>query len=428
MLFKKRTVFIIILVVSVLGLFVIQYQYLRLGLNLAKVQFAKKIELVNKDLKKELAGVNKLTFMMGSAMTNDSTSFTVDIDSVREASNFFLKDFIKYKLALSGIDADFSYGLFSRDSVTYLSAPSNIISENGRLIYPVELEGYLPGLVQRDLILELRFMDMNSYFLSKLNGLTIPSLIFFVAIILVVVWILRSFYWQRNLITTTNEFINNLTHELKTPVFSIGLATKILEEHATAHDKPIVDLIRQETERLKNHIDKVLDIGNLEQGKKVFVLTRTDFRPILTRICKAFEALSSLENVDFSCAVEPGEFYINTAADHLENAINNILDNAKKYSENPIIKLSAKTEGKKLKIVIIDNGIGIDKKNLPKVFNKYYRVTNGNLYKTKGYGLGLSYAKRVVEGHRGRISIESVLGQGTTVTVSVPLSDHGKEI
>jgi two-component system phosphate regulon sensor histidine kinase PhoR len=309
-----------------------------------------------------------------------------------------------------------------------LSTPSNIISKNGRLIYPVELEGYLPGLVQRDLILELRFMDMNSYFLSKLNGLTIPSLIFFVAIILVVVWILRSFYWQRNLITTTNEFINNLTHELKTPVFSIGLATKILEEHVSAQDKPVVDLIRQETERLKNHIDKVLDIGNLEQGKKVFVLTKTDFRPILTRLCKAFEALSSLENVDFSCALESGDFHINAAADHLENAINNILDNAKKYSENPIIKLSAKTEGKKLKIVISDNGIGIDKKNLPKVFNKYYRVTNGNLYKTKGYGLGLSYAKRVVEGHRGKITIESSLGQGTTVTLSLPLSDHGKEI
>jgi two-component system phosphate regulon sensor histidine kinase PhoR len=331
-------------------------------------------------------------------------------------------------LALSGIDADFSYALFSRDSVTYLSAPSNIISKNGRLMYPVELEGYLPDLVQRDLILELRFMDMNSYFLSKLNGLTIPSLIFFVALILVVIWILRSFYWQRKLITTTNEFINNLTHELKTPVFSIGLATKILEAHATAQEKPIVDLIRQETERLKNHIDKVLDIGNLEQGKKIFEMSKTDFRPILSRLCKEFEALSSIEQVDFSSEMESGEFYINAAANHLENAINNILDNAKKYSENPVIKLSAKKEGKKLKIVISDNGIGIDKKNLSKVFNKYYRVTNGNLYKTKGYGLGLSYAKRVVEGHRGKITIDSILGQGTTVTLTVPLIDHGKEI
>ncbi len=428
MVFKKRTFYIAILVISIIGLFVVQYQYLRVGLNLAKVQFSKKVETVNQGLQDELKGVNKLTFMIGTTMTNDSTYFTVDIDSVREASAYFLKDFIKYKLALGGIDTDFTFALFSRDSTFYLKSPAKLGQEKELMKYPIEMQGYLPGLVHEDLVLELQFMDLNSYFLSKLNGLTIPSLIFFIAIILVVIWILRSFYWQNNFITTTNEFINNLTHELKTPVFSIGLATKILEEEGDAKNKPVVAIIRQEVERLKKHIDKVLDIGNLEQGKKAIQLTKMNIRPLLEKLCAEFNALSSLEKFEFTYNLQPGNYIVNSAPAHLENAINNVLENAKKYASDPKIELSAEKEEKRLRIRVSDNGIGIAQKDLHKVFKKYYRVPNGDLYKTKGYGLGLSYAKRVVDGHKGKITIVSDLEKGTVVTIIIPLIQNGEKI
>src|SRR5690606_22549005 len=99
--------------------------------------------------------------------------------------------------------------------------------------------------------------------------------------------------------TTTNDFINNLTHELKTPVFSIGLASKILEEDVTEDKKPVVELIRRETERLKGHIDKVLELSSLESGKKLMQFTEIDFRPILFKLCEDFALLAKHENVDF---------------------------------------------------------------------------------------------------------------------------------
>src|SRR5690606_11679805 len=109
--------------------------------------------------------------------------------------------------------------------------------------FPIVLQGYLPDLVENRLILELQFRDLSTYFLFQLNGLTLPSLLFLAGIVAVIIWVLRTYYWQRNLITHTNEFINNLTHELKTPVFSIGRASKILDESATETQKPVIKII-----------------------------------------------------------------------------------------------------------------------------------------------------------------------------------------
>ena len=109
---------------------------------------------------------------------------------------------------------------------------------------------------------------------------------------------------------------------------------------------------------------------------------------------------------------------------HLENAINNLLDNAKKYSKDPIIKLLTEAKNKTLYITIIDNGEGIAKKDKQRIFQKYYRVLDGNLYKVKGYGLGLSYVKKVVQNHKGKILLESEVGEGTKISIQLPLINH----
>lgn len=216
---NKRQLYIGVLVISVLGLFIVQYQYLRIGLNLAKVQFDRKIAYAIEDIRADLYVENQLTFLMAQSFTHDDY-FRLSNDSLIDASSHFLYDYIKNDLVSNGIETDFSYRLYTRDSVISLEAPNMLDENNDQLVrYPMLLEGFLPELVEKPIILELQFHDLNTYFLSQLNGLTLPSLIFIIAIILVIIWILRSFYWQRNVITTTNDFINNFTHELKTPVF-----------------------------------------------------------------------------------------------------------------------------------------------------------------------------------------------------------------
>ncbi len=418
---KGRNIYIILFSIAVLGLFIVQYQYLKIGLNLAKVQFNKNIVAASQVIKSDLSTENELTFLIGKSITKDGTYFAVSLDSVQDASSHFLNDFLKDRLAAKGITTNFSYQIISKDSTYYLHSPKVFDTKEKINTYPIELEGYLSRLVDKRLVLELQFNDINTYFLSQLNGLTIPSLIFMLTIIIVVVWVLKSFYWQRKIIVTTNEFINNLTHELKTPVFSIGLATKLLEKDSTEQQEPIIVLIRQQIDRLKIHIDKVLELGSLESSRSVFNLKRVDFSQNLQRICEEFSMLSKLEEAIFTYELPNQELLIKAESSHLENAINNLLDNAKKYSKNPEIKLVAEVKQKKLFITIIDNGEGISKKDKARIFQKYYRVTEGDLYKVKGYGLGLSYVKKVIKNHNGKIYLESELGKGTKITIAIPL-------
>lgn len=418
---KRRQLYILVFIVSILGLFVVQIQFLRIGLNLAKVQFDKKVSEAGLHIKADLADRNQLTFLIEQALNRDSTYFTLSADSIADASRHFLNDFIKHRLTEEGIEADYSYRLFTRDSTYYLTSPQTFKANSEIITYPFEIEGYLKKNLDKQILLELQFRDLNNYFFFQLNGLTIPSLIFIIAIIAVVIWVLRSFYWQRSVITTTNEFINNLTHELKTPVFSIGLASKMLNEKVTEEDKPLVATIREQSERLKIHIDKVLELGSLESQKKFFNLKKIDFKPHLEALCQSFQSIAKLENIPFRYVLEGDDYYIVAETIHLENAINNLLDNARKYGDNGQITLSASKTEKTFKIEVKDSGQGIAEKEKNKIFKKYYRVSQGDIHKTKGYGLGLTYVREVVKKHKGTITFESELGKGSTVTLKIPL-------
>ena len=423
MILNRRRLNITIFIAAVIGLFVVQYQYLKIGLNLAKAQFNRNIGVASKDIQQDLLTENQLSFLVGQAITNNDSYFNLSLDSIQDASSRFLNDFISHRLTENGIETDFSYRLVTRDSSYYLKSPKVFETDTDLITFPIGIEGYLPELIKKDIILELQFKDLNSYFLSQLNGLTIPSLLFMVIIIIIFIWVLRSVYWQHQVITTTNAFINNLTHELKTPVFSIGLATKILEDGIEPTKKPIVQIIRQQIERLNHHIDKVLELGKLESQKKVFKLDEIDFKPNLAKICNDFETLSKLENIKFSYELVGENYFIKAQVSHLENAISNLLDNAQKYSEEPIIDLKAFINKDRLFIAVSDNGIGIDNNEKELIFKKYYRVANGNVHKVKGYGLGLSYVKEVIKKHKGKISVESQPGYTTTFEINIPLSN-----
>jgi len=417
--FKKG--YIIIFIISVIGLAFIQYQYLKVGLNLAKVQFNSKAGQAVQAIKQDLNHQNELTFLMEQAITKDSSYFKMSVDSIQDASRYFLNDFLVDRLMQSGIKSEFNYRLFKNDSTVYLTSPNYKVSDEEQLKFPIVLSGYLPDKINERLILELQFEDLNNYFLSQLNGLTIPSLIFIMAIILVVIWVLRSLYWQRSVITTTNDFINNLTHELKTPVFSIGLATKLLSEKATDETKPIVAIIREQNNKLKVQIEKVLDLAGLESRKSVMDLQLTDFRPNLLSLATSFSKLSNLENIDFEYELQDGAYWILCEPNHLENAINNLLDNAKKYSEGkPVIRLTAVTKGNQMYVEVKDNGIGIAENELKNVFKKYHRIISSDLHKVRGYGLGLSYVKQVIRLHKGKVFLKSKINEGTVVTIKVP--------
>lgn len=425
---SAKKIYIIMFVVSVVGLGVVQYQYLRIGLSLARVQFNEKIGRAIQEVKNDLDRENELTFLMGKALTNDDTYFTLSLDSLRDAASHYYRDFLKDRLLVQGIKTDFTYVIYSRDSLLSLHSPGYVENGGDRLRYPVELTGYLPELTGKRMVTELQFRDINSYFLSQLNGLTIPGLIFIIAIVVVIVWVLKSLYRQHSIITTTNDFINNLTHELKTPVFSIGLATKMLlgKEKETENIR-FLNIIKQQNERLKEHIDKVLQLATLEKKKKYIKPEETDLYPHLQKFAEDFKEMTAMEGVDFSYKLHGDRYPVRAEVSHLLNAVGNLLDNAKKYGKkDPVVFLEVYTEAEKLYISVEDNGMGISEKDRKKMFEKFFRGTTGDIHRVEGYGLGLNYVKRVVRSHKGKIRVDSEEGKGSCITIVIPLLKSDK--
>ena len=409
--------------VSIFGLAYVQYQYLKIGLNLAKVQFNEKIEKAIVDIKSGLRTENELTFLVASALLRDTTFFKSNPESVLDASSYFLNDYLRENLTKNGVEADFAYTLMTRDSVYYLNSPEGFTRTEKNSEFPILLEGYLPNTFENRFVLNLKFNSLNRYFLSQLNGLVLPSLLFIVAIIVAIIWGLRTYYWQRRVITTTDAFINNLTHELKTPVFSINLASKMLADKVDDSGTTFLAIIKQQSQRLSDHIENVLELATIERKRSAIQLKPINFEPYLRKVCEEFKVLVSLEEVVFTYQIQGDAFNIIGEPFHLENVVNNLLDNAKKYSESPRIQLKAYKDQKFFYLDIEDNGRGISQKEQQKVFDKYYRAAEKDLHAVKGFGLGLNYVKTVIKRHKGKILLKSTLGQGTIVSIQIPLNE-----
>ena len=424
---RKRIFFISLFVVSVVGLAIVQYRYLRIGLNLARVQFSQKIAEAGTEIREDLYGRNQLTFLLANALEQDTSFFRTDPAQLTDASRYFLKDYLRERLVDHQIDRDFSFSLMARDSSYYLQSATVLPQEGQGYTYPMELGGYLPDRFGKRMVLQLEFQNLNRYFLSQLNGLTLPSLLFLAGIVAVVLWVLRTYYWQRKVITTTNEFINNLTHELRTPVFSISLAAKILDEKLGDAHREYTGRILKLTKKLSTHIDKVLELGSLEQTRNVIRKEAVDFKPVLERLCRDFLEDCQMEGQEFEYQLGEGPYPMKASVFHLENAVNNLLDNARKYGDTSKISLSAAVRGGQLDIKIHNGGTPIPPEALEELFKKYYRLPRGDRQEIRGYGLGLSYVRTIAEKHQGRVSIRSNAQIGTVVDFVLPLLRNGNE-
>lgn len=419
---RLRNILIAIFIVSVLGLLYVQYQYLRVGLNLAAVQFDEKMAEVVVDTEEGLHHENKLSFLIGKAITGDDSYFSLPLDSVQDASRHFLDDYLKEVMVRHGVNSSYGFVLRNSDTTTYLRAPGYSGGYEKALSYPVRLQGYLPELTGENLILELQFENLNAYFLSQLRGLILPGVLFLLLIVGVTVWVMKGFLKQRSLLSVTNEFINNLTHELKTPVFSIGLATRLLTEKEDVDKQEVATIIKVQLEKLKGHIERVLELASLEEKGEVLGKSVFDLGEMISEVAGEFEGVASLEGLTFTMHNEAFGVKVNGMRGHLKNAVDTLLDNARKYSKDPRkVTLGCTVKGGKAFIAVADNGVGVAEEEQKKIFHKYYRVSSGDLHNVKGFGLGLHYVKHIAGLHRGRVSLRSTPGEGSEFILQIPV-------
>ncbi len=276
--------------------------------------------------------------------------------------------------------------------------------------------------------LKVYFPTKRDYIYSSISFL-VPSMAFTLILLVVFVFTIVVAFRQKKLTEMKNDFINNMTHEFKTPISSISLAAQMLND-ASVRKSPamlqqISTVINDETKRLRFQVEKVLQMSMFERQKATLKLQEVDANLALYNIVNTFKLKVEKYGGKISSHLDAMDAIVNVDEMHFTNVIFNLLDNAVKYrrEDEPLqLTVSSRDLGEdRLQIIIADNGIGIRKDDLKKIFEKFYRVSTGNRHDVKGLGLGLAYVKKMITELNGTISVESEPGVGTRFIIVLPL-------
>ena len=273
--------------------------------------------------------------------------------------------------------------------------------------------------------LKLVIPDKQQFILAEMGPLFVTSIILIIIVIVMFWRTIISLLKEKEIAEHTTEFLNNMTHEFKTPLTNIALAGKmILKDHQVAENpktKQYSEIILEENEKLRTQVENVLNMSALERGEMNLKKEILDVHQLIQEIVKCMNVQIEEHQGQINLELLALSANVNADKSHLSNAICNILENSIKYNKgNLAIKIQTYNKDNKVFISIDDNGIGIDKEHQKSIFNKYYRVPTGNVHNVKGFGLGLAYVKKIVELHEGILSVQSELGKGTTIQMSLP--------
>ena len=257
------------------------------------------------------------------------------------------------------------------------------------------------------------------------SGLILPSVILILLLIALFTYIIYVINQQKRLAELKNDFINNLTHEFNTPLFSIGLTTNLLSRSEPVRQseklKEYVELITTEKNRLQIQVDKILRLTAVESASLITEKVDVDMHDIIRQNMAAFLPVVNERGGLITFKAGAAHHIVLGDPVHLYNAISNLVDNAIKYSKDePDVVIETANADREILINIRDKGIGMNESDLQMIFNKFYRVKQGDRHDVKGFGIGLSYVEKIVELHNGSIDAKSRPGEGSVFSIHLP--------
>jgi two-component system phosphate regulon sensor histidine kinase PhoR len=464
---------IIIMTISVIGVSLIQFSWIREALTLNKANFddrvvlsinrvkerliedietddffdkakeqgrfnvdQSKVDLVEKILKNPNfdRGTNYDFEILSNLMMIDPISFLENIDNEK------LSDYLKTEFTNQGIDLNYEYGVYSNKTESFLILNGNYVAEIGSVSQASEIADENPlsnadytiplfDIQDKDEpgYLKIYFPEKSKFLWRNLLPILISSILFTGLILLCFAYTIYVILRQKQISVIKNDFINNMTHEFKTPIATISLATDSIGSPKVIHDelkiRRFLDIIKQENKRMLGQVEKVLQMAQIDRKELNLKKEKLDLHEVIHKV--VHNASLKIESRDGKITTDLRAKYhtIEGDATHITNVIANLIDNAEKYSEEkPTIMLSSRDKKGGVVVTVEDNGIGMSKDDIKHIFEKFYRIPTGNVHNVKGFGLGLSYVKAIIEAHGGNISVKSELGKGSRFSVFLPLN------
>jgi len=341
---------------------------------------------------------------------------------------YHLPEKMRFEFGIASFDA-LGNNAFERVSPKFLLAYSDT-SNNFIFNWALEaLSGTVGENLGADEILCIVIPDIRSLVLSSLRWPIIISILFTLIILAAFYITVRTMVRQKKLVEIKNDFINNMTHEFKTPLATISLAVDALRNEKVMADPARMQyfnaIIKEENPRMNRQVETILRATQLEKEDSDVQFKTVQVHPVIQRVVDTFALQLQARSGQLKLQLNATNDRMAADESHLTNMISNLIDNALKYAREdvpPVVEIQTRNEAGRLVIEIADNGIGMSKDTLKRIYEKFYRAHTGNLHNVKGFGLGLSYVKTLVDTHRGTIDAESAVGKGSTFILRFPVS------
>ncbi|MBS1567815.1 MAG: HAMP domain-containing histidine kinase [Bacteroidetes bacterium] len=340
---------------------------------------------------------------------------------------YLLEALLKQEFKRRNINEDFEYGIYDcfTDSIVY----GNYVSLHDSITADTSKHTKLLKLNKDGHYFGVYFPRRTSSIWKPKSGGTItwiyPAVVSFIvfAFFAYSMWVI---FRQKRLGEMKNDFIGNMTHELKTPISTIALSSEVLSDPDIAKEPDRLHnyarIIRSENERLRQQVERVLQLAKLDRGGLKLNMEPVDMHEVIMEVAQSFEVLFDERSGHCSLDLKASNAVVDGDRMHLSNALFNLVDNAIKYSSGPPqVRISTSNDHRKLYIGVADRGIGIRKEDVRNIFERFFRVHTGNVHDVKGFGLGLHYVAETMRSHGGKVTVKSTWGDGSTFTLELPL-------
>lgn len=425
---KVFPLIIILITLSVLGIIFIQMSWIHNSVELRKQQREQDIIHAVAQIKESLYTTYLFNEGQIGFLNQESRDYYLQGFTVERIPPEEINRKIDTALKRYNIREPYEYAItniFQTETIKSKGFTSEM--KDGTIDVKLTLE--IPNAVYYE-VLHLYIKEESNFVIRKIGWYIAGSILFTIIIISAFYLTIRTMFNQKKLSEIKSDFINNMTHELKTPLATISLAIDALTNEKVIHDTEKIRyysrMIKDENKRMNKQVEKILQSARIEKQDIKLNLQNLNTHDIINKVA---------DNVNLQILDKNGKLFVKAEAEnymieaddvHFSNVVFNLLDNAIKYSkEDLVIEIITKNEGNMFVLQVKDNGIGMNKETQSRVFEKFYRAHTGNLHNVKGFGLGLSYVKAIVEAHGGKVKVDSILGKGSTFSAYFPLVHQG---